>query len=295
MGKRNTGTDSHMAAPFRWSLGRREQLGSLIDQVPDRIRLSAAFMEVMRTTAARVLALADDADLAFIGRTPENLFDYLSGCFDGVEGAPRLTLAPFSLRWAGGLDDVRPAQLAGLFDSLRAAGVDSASIATGDRPLALVDFVAYGGTMESFVRALMAEAQEAGADWNAVQRRLKIIGLRVRTKNSPNTYRWQQKQDWLHLIPDTAIRNVSADAMFLWYLGNEQPKTTESFHPGRWAGDGQARGPVSDDQRVALDFAVQLYDRGLRKDERGRLAFAITRTDRMHQPATRALISRLKG
>ena len=284
-----------MPKPFRWSLGRREQLGSLIDDVPDRIGLSREFIETMRVTAARVLAFADDADLAFIGRTPESLFDYLSGCFDGVEGAPRLTLAPFSLRWAGALDRISPAQLAGLFDSLRAAGIGSADIAAGERPLALVDFVAYGGTMESFILSLMKEAEDAGTDWNAAQRRLKIIGLRVRTKNSPNTQRWQQEQDWLHLIPDTNILNVSADPMFLWYLGNHQPKTTHSFHPGRWEDDGGARRPITDDQRTALDFAVQLYDRGRMKEERACLAYEIAQTDRMRQPATRALVSRLKG
>ena len=284
-----------MAAPFRWSLGRREQLGSLIENVPDRIGLSRDFIETMRTTAARVLAFADDADLAFLGRTPESLFDYLSGCFDGIEGVPGLILVPFSLRWAEGLEAATPAQLQGLFETFRAAGIDSASLAKRKHPLAIVDFVAYGGTMESFIRALMKEAKAAGTDWNAVQRRLRIIGLRVRTKNSPNTQRWQQKQDWLHLIPDTPILNVSADAMFLWYLGNHQPKTTESFHPGRWDDAGGQRGPVTNDQRVALDFAVQLYDWGRMKLERQCLALEITETDRMSQPATRALALRLRG
>ncbi|MCA8900957.1 MAG: hypothetical protein KDA53_06860 [Hyphomonas sp.] len=254
-----------MAAPFRWSLARREQLGSLIEDLPQRLVVSDAFLEAIRVTAARMLAFADDADLAFLGRTPESLFDYLSGCFDGVEGTPGLTLVPFSLRWAGALDTARPDQLQGLFEALRAAGVDSASIATGPRPRALVDFVARGGTMESFITALMREAEDAGTDWNGVQRRLRIIGLRVRTKNSPNTDRWQQKQDWLHHIPDTPILNVSADVMFMWYLGNHQPKTTESFHPGLWADDDRPRRPVTQDQRAALDFAVQLYDRGRTK------------------------------
>ena len=283
-----------MAAPFRWSLGRREQLGRLIENVPDRIGLSRAFIETMRTTAARVLAFADDADLAFLGRTPESLFDYLSGCFDGVEGVPSLTLVPFSLRWAEELKTATPAQMQGLFEAFREAGIDSASLATRKRPLAIVDFVAYGGTMESFIRALMMEAKATGTDWNAVQRRLRIIGLRVRTKNSPNTYRWQQKQDWLHLIPDTPILNVSADPMFLWYLGNEQPKTMEQFHPERWEDRDGARGPVTENQRVALDFAVQLYDWGRMKLERQCLASEITETDRMHQPATRALVLRLR-
>ncbi len=284
-----------MARPFRWSIGKREQLGGLLSTGARRMRLDAEFLGILRDTSARVLAYADGADLAFIGRTPENLFDYLSGCFDGVNGAPRLHMAQFSLRWSGAIGQLTPQQAASLFDYFTAEGIGPADIAAGPRPLALVDFVAWGGTMESFIRLLMRQAERDGVDWNAVQRRLKIIGLRVRTKNSPNTQRWQQLVDWLHLVPDTEILNVSAPAHFLWYLGNDQPKVTRSFHPGRWKEEDESAETPSEDQLSALGFAVRLYDKGRTRTERQALARAIAATDRMRQPATRALVSLLKG
>ena len=87
--------------PFRWNITKREQLGSLIADAPRRNLNRANFLSELRHVAARVIAFADDADLAFIGRTPENFFDYLSGAFSDIEAAPALHLVQFSLRWAG--------------------------------------------------------------------------------------------------------------------------------------------------------------------------------------------------
>lgn len=284
-----------MATPFRWNIARREQLGGLIKGPVHRLRLNDMFLESLRSTAARVLAHADTADLAFIGRTPENLFDYLSGCFDGLSDVPSLHLLQYSLRWAGHVDHIPEPALKGLFDYFTDEGVAPAAIASAPQPLALVDFIAWGGTMEGLIRLLMRQAEREGTDWNAVQRRLKIIGLRVRTKNSPNTWRWQQHQDWLHYIPDTEIRNVSASAAFLHYLGNDQPKVTSSFHPGRWAEEEHAARLPGKDQQTALDFAVKLYDLGRTREERHRLARHITRHRKMHQRATRHLVLKLRG
>ena len=286
---------SIVATPFRWNIARREQLGSLISGVSPPQRLNDMFLESLRATAARILAHANRSDLAFIGRTPENLYDYLSGCFEGLRDTPQLHLVQYSLRNAGSVEQLPESTRQGLFDYLTALGLGPKAIATGPRPIALVDFVASGGTMEGLIRLMKMQAEQEGQDWTAVQRRLRIIGLRVRTKNSPNTWRWQQHQDWLHFIPDTIIRNVSAPAGFLYYLGEYQPKVTASFHPGRWAEEqGAARRPGRD-QQAALDFAVQLYDLGRTREERQNLARRLARHRKMHQRATRRLVLRLRG
>lgn len=252
-------------------------------------------MEDLRTAAARVIAFADDADLAFIGRTPENFFDYLSGVFDGIEETPNLHLVQFSMRWAGpgGLKAIGQDKLSAFFDYLREEGVDAITISTNTRPLALVDFIAYGGTMQNFVEILQLQAKQDRVDWNAVQRRLKIIGLRVKTHNSPNTWRWQQHQDWLHKVPDTTIKNVSAPASLLFHIANDQPKLTPAFHPRRWGQDDRQEKNITQKQLEALALAVKLYDVGQSKEERGRLASLIARSDEMRQSETRRLVSRL--
>ena len=283
-----------MTKPFRWSIARREQLGSLASALSKPPH--AEFLEELRATTARVLAVADNADLAFIGRTPENFYDYLSGVFADAETAPRLHLVQFSLRWIGRGDTTTLSRenVAALRDYFEDEGVDPAAIATGGRPLALVDMIQYGGTMQNFVNILHLIAREQRADWAAVQRQLKVIGLRARTKNSPNTWRWQQHQDWLDLIPDTDIKNVSASEGFIGTITGFQAKVTTSFHADRWREPEAHARPPTNEQREAIAHAAFLYDLGRSREERHALASLIAETQQMRQPATRALVLNLR-
>lgn len=282
--------------PFRWSLAKREQLGGLVDNLAPEDLEKDSFLEDLRTSAARILALADDADLAFIGRTPENFFDYLSGIFQDVHEAPQLHLVQFSLRWAGpgGVRSLEPHKLSAYFEYLTEEGVDPASIATGKRSLALVDYIALGVTMYNFVELLRLLSEHYGVDWNAVQRKLRIIGLRTRTHNSPNTWRWQQNQDWLEVIPDAVIKNVSVPGRLLHYIANDQPKITDSFHPGRWETPSERRSNITLEQRQALAFGVALYDLGTTRHERSLLAARIAEEPQLKQSSTRTLVSKLR-
>lgn len=282
-----------MTKPFRWSIARREQLGSLVDAP---VRPQAWFVEELRATASRVLSMADGADLAFIGRSPENFFDYLSGAFADWDEAPRLHLVQFSLRWVstGDTASLAPANVAALGRYFDEEGVGPEAIASGGRPLALVDMISHGGTMENLVRILHTLARARGVDWNAVQRRLRIIGLTVRTKNSPNTWRWQQKADWLSLIPDTPIKNVSASDGFILTIAGLQAKTTDSFHAGRWQEETSGAPATSEAQREAIAHAAALYDLGASREERHALAAAVARLPEMRAAAVRAVVAGLK-
>lgn len=280
--------------PFRWNIARREQLGGLIENLRDYRFMHHEDLASLRRASARVLALSNGADLAFIGRSPENFFDYLSGLFENVENAPACHLVQFSMRWPGegGVKALPRQKLEGLFSYFRALGLAPADIANAPAPLALVDFVAYGGTMQTLISLLHLQAEWEGTDWNAVQRRLKIIGLTHRTKNSPNTWRWQQNQTWLDLIPDTEIKNVSVPSGFLFLIANTPEKVTRSHHVGRW--DNPERPSLSQDQLRALRLAVDLYDLGCTREERHRLTSLIAKTHQMRQPKTRALVTALK-
>ncbi|MEQ8556759.1 MAG: hypothetical protein RIB03_00445 [Henriciella sp.] len=285
-----------MTTPFRWSFDKREQLGSWIEDVPGFYKPHREDIDALRSAAARILAMSDGADLAFIGRSPENFYDYLCGCFSDLESVPSLNLVPFSMRWIGQGEagSIPTHKFSGLREALEARGLSPARIATADRPTALVDMVAYGGTMEALVKVLHRMAAEDGTDWNAVQRRLKIIGLTTRKKNSPNTWRWQQNQTWLDLVPDATIKNVSAPAGFIFLIANGQDKVTRSFHYGRWDSDGAGADTPDEEQRRAMKLAAWLYDLGGTREERQRLSSLITKRPEMKQPATRALVSALR-
>lgn len=280
-----------MPKPFRWSIAKREQLGSLADMLRPQHH---SFIEELRETAAKVLAFADDADLAFIGRSPENFFDYLSGAFEGVDGAPKLHLVQFSMR-SPDPAHLTPENIAALADYFEREGIDPAAIMKSPRPVALVDTVSRGGTMHSIVTVLHRIAVRQKVDWSAVQRRLEIIGLVAREKNSPNTWRWQQKQTWLDLIPDTKIKNVSATLGFLSTITGAQTKVTESFDAARWQEAETGAPKTSEYDREAIAFAAYLYDLGRTREERHKLAGLIAKTQQMRQPATRALVLALRG
>jgi hypothetical protein len=283
-----------MPKPFRWSVAKREQLGSF--RSAEHFRPTAEHVSELRATAARVLALSDGANLAFIGRSPENFFDYLSGAFADLSDVPKLHLVQFSMRGLAPDENPHtPDNLAAIGDYFRLEGIDPAAIAKGERPIALVDVVAYGGTMKNFVEILHLLAKRDGVDWTAVQRRLRIIGLVSRTKNSPKTWRWHQHQDWLDLIPDAKIQNVSASEGFTVYITGFQSKVTESFYLSRWTEPVDGAPSPTDDQRAAIAFAADLYDIGNTRDEREALAAAIAKTQQMRGPATRALVLALRG
>lgn len=62
---------------FRWNIARREQLGRLVTGEP--VDGLPAILEEVRRCAARVIAMSADSRLSFVGRSPEALFDYLTG------------------------------------------------------------------------------------------------------------------------------------------------------------------------------------------------------------------------
>ena len=53
---------------FRWNIARREQLGRLVGREP--VEVHPAVLEELRLCCARVVAMAGDARLVFIGRSP---------------------------------------------------------------------------------------------------------------------------------------------------------------------------------------------------------------------------------
>ena len=177
--------------PFRWDVRRREQLGRLVES--DFPKPYDGFFTDLRECAARTVASAGDARIVFIGRSPESLFDYLSGVLDGTTRESRLELVNLSLRWMEELEG-DPAQL--FRQHLEAHHLTPEAIATGDVPVTLCDLVASGSTFEAFVRELERWAADIELDVAAVRRRLRIVGITWRQKTSPNTWRWHQHAPW---------------------------------------------------------------------------------------------------
>ncbi|MEL6948448.1 MAG: hypothetical protein AAFO73_12610, partial [Pseudomonadota bacterium] len=162
--------------PFRWDLSRREQLGRLVDD--GMLPVPRGFHGALRETCAKIVAFSNDSDLVFVGRSPEHMFDYLSGAFEGVSIAPNVSLLQFSKalpswRWRSGQDGTvfEDAEKRALLDYMQALNIDPLSLMAAPRSLRFVDFVSEGGTFLRLLELYRGFASDQGADWNVVSRR----------------------------------------------------------------------------------------------------------------------------
>lgn len=279
--------------PFRWDISQRRHLGSLLPS-DDSIELSAQLerqlsslgrlratlpespklfdwlQTELRRGLARIIAFSGNADLVFVGRSPESLFDYASGLLADSTWASRLHLLHFSMSTVDARRHVaqHPQHLQAFRAYLDSLYLSPQALLQRTYPVAFVDIVARGRTFGNLVRFIYNWTQELTIDWRAIQTKLRLIGLTEQTKTSPKTWRWQQHAEWVSLLPRQRIRNVSIPAVLFHYLGEAQPKTTSSYHPSRW-GDVSVGEPQYNEKRLeAIKLAVALYDTGRQTGQR---------------------------
>jgi hypothetical protein len=282
--------------PFRWNVAKREQLGRLLDG--PQAETYDGFDRDLRTLAAKIMARSQDSHLVFVGRSAENAFDYLSGLFHDSSDPPRLTLLQFSdpphevdviARW-------RPKEVASLFGYFAAERLDPMSIVSSGKQARFVDLVHTGNTFASICQLLRHWGRVQGADWTSVRSRIGFIGITVRKKNSPNTWRWQQQCDWVAEIDRSRVKNISSIPRQQWsWIGDHQEKTTPSFRIERWASS-DAQLPTRDDPHLkGLRLAASLFDRGRDRHERARFAAEVAVQPEMKEAWLRARLLRLRS
>ncbi|MDB5322734.1 MAG: hypothetical protein JWN40_4365 [Phycisphaerales bacterium] len=292
-----------LVVPFRWDITRRERLGRLIDGPP--ADTYPEFIPDLRTCCARVLnaagrlaGRAGEADLLFVGRSPESLFDYLRGLCRGTDWFGRLRLFHFSMR---GIEDERqlrrqyPAGLSSLRAYLAALGVDPASLLARSRPAVLVDLVSSGGTFANLVRLLRRNCVERGVSWRAARRNLRLIGITSHTAGRSDDVQWHLRDATLDCLQRSALRSVPAPGRLWDYLGNQQPKVAESYPPEQWGREMVGRSFRSADHAPALRLALRLFETGGNKDERRRFIAELSDIGALRQSALRYLASQMRG
>lgn len=283
--------------PFRWDVRRREQLGRLVEAPPPGRPPGAwkpakwrELLPEVRACSARVLARAGDARLVFVGRSPENLFDYLTGALAETGWSDRCDLLSLSIPW-GDVHDVLPRpSVEALHAHFRALRLSPAEIASAPRPVAFVDMVASGTTFGSLAATLATWARAEGVDPDAVRRRLRFVGITIQGKNSPNAWRWFQRAEWARDFSRTALRGVSAPYWFWTELANYQAKTMRSNGAEHWGTDNLMRAPRDPEAFAALKLAVRLHEHARTRDERARFAALLTARVEMREPWLRSLV-----
>ena len=281
--------------PFRWDITKLEQLGSLI--VGESTLTYDCFETDLRTAAAEVVARAGNSDLVFLGRSPENLFDYLSGIFHNIEHPPSLTLLHFSNQgWsAEELARELPGELDALYNYFASERLDPASIASFGKGVRFIDAVTSGGTFGSLVSVLRYWSNVQFANWNVIERRIGFVGLVEQEENGPNTWRWWQHQEWVRELKKPNIMNVSVPWRFWQWIANNDEKVTPSHHKYRWASIDVTEPARHGRYLRALRLAVRLFELGQDKDERKRFTSQLAAQPEMKEAWLRSLVLKLRG
>ena len=273
--------------PFRWNLAKRSELGRLIEDLTAED--GEWLVEHLCPVAARVIAFAGDSDLYFVGRSPESLFDYLSGLLFDTSWAGRLHLLHFSMRRFS----VTDGKINQLHSYLTHLNLEPGVLARRLRPVAFIDVVDSGGTFRGLISILHRWAAQTSGDWEAIRRKIRLVGLTWREKSSPKTWRWQQHARWITLLQRGAVKNIAVDRHLLTYLAAVQTKVTQSYPPSRW-GDPSITTPQYDAATLqALRLAVALFDAGREPRQRARFAQALARQPAMQHVWFRDFVGEL--
>ncbi len=258
--------------PFRWNIQKRNALGNLTQGI--ETDLSAEFITELIQSSARILAFSNESKIYFVGRSPENYFDFLNGIFNDVnEIKNRINLFQFSGRYyeLRALKLERIEGLNSLKQYMDTIGLSPEKILCRKIKTTFVDIVFEGNTFEVLFKILEDWTNELKLNWTELKKKIHIVGITIKTHNSPNTWRWQQNVNWIDLIDQSNIKNVSVSDAFWCYIGNTQNKTTDSFSPKRW-NDPKIESPVrTRSRKEGLAIALQLFNLGLTKEMKGRL------------------------
>ncbi len=240
--------------------------------------------------------MAGASRFVFVGRSPESLFDYLSGSLGETSWEERLALLNVSLRGYGSraIDPTAP-DLRPLWSHLSALDLEPTAIASSPLPVTFVDIVSGGGTLGTLTALLAARAGLAGVDPRALRRRIRFVGLTERTKNSPNTWRWQQQLEWTRAFRPAALRSVSLPYRLWTYLANFQSKASETNPPHRWGLADLRRPPRGAEQMRGLRLALAVYEHGREPGERERFASLLASRPEMRHGWMRSLVLELRG
>lgn len=283
------------ALPFRWKLAGRPRLRGLLEG--EREHAYRGFFDDLRECSVRVVAAAADGNLVFVGRSPESIFDYLTGVLSGTSWSERAVLLNLSMRHSAVEELARtdPGAIAAIRDQLAALGLSPREIAGSARPKVFVDLVYGGSTFGHLLGLLEHWAGDARVDVAAVRRRIRFLGITDRTKNSPNTWRWYQQVEWARRMPRAALRSISIPYRLWTYLGDNQKKVARWHPPARWSAEDAALPPRDEDALKALRLAHKVHERGRERAERSRFAAELAGQRQLREPSVRRLVLELRG
>ncbi|MDJ0344560.1 hypothetical protein QMK19_15395 [Streptomyces sp. H10-C2] len=281
--------------PFRWTLASRagarpDRLGALTEGADPA---KPWYLPSLTDCAAKVLARSGGADLCFVGRSLDSMYDLLTGAFEGSSWDGELLRLPVSCTSDRGWT---PAMTGRFREHLASVGLDPYALARRKRPVALVDVVFRGNTFDTLHRALAAWIEESREPWPVIRRKLRYVGVTQRGRTSPHHWRWQQdaSRPWVRTLPAGNVVNVSLDYGTWTWFGDHQPKVHSSFPAIRWFDENAAEPWHHPSLPAALSESLALVGAGRTRAVRDGLVRTLAREPGFAGRDVRALAAALR-
>ncbi|MFJ5613364.1 hypothetical protein ACIQCJ_28780 [Streptomyces sp. NPDC093221] len=282
--------------PFRWALSSYEgrppdRLGTLADG-SEPVRLW--HLPALTQCTGKVLARSRAADLRFVGRSLDSMYDLLTGALEHADRPGGLLRLPLSIRRSARLPQPQRERLR---EHLAAAGLEPRALARRKRPLAVVDVVHSGSTFDALHRELAAWIAESREPWPVIRRKLRYVGVTPRGKSGPNADRWQQSPDsarWVRTLPAGHVVNVSLPWPEWGWYGNAQPKLNGTFPPSRWFDEDADTPWYHQALPQALAESLALVEAGRSRTVRDGLVRTVAGEPGFADREVRALVSALR-
>jgi diadenosine tetraphosphatase ApaH/serine/threonine PP2A family protein phosphatase len=282
--------------PYRWALSSYggaapARLGTLTEGAKTpRLR----HLPELTACTGKVLARARAADLCFVGRSLDSMYDLLTGALEGTAWPGTMNRLPISLRYARPRDAAPRRRFR---EHLAAAGLEPYALARRRRPLAVVDVVSEGSTFDAVHGELARWIAESREPWAVIRRKLRYVGVTVRGRSSPNCWRWQQSPEsapWVRTLPAGHVVNVSLPWDVWTWLGDNQPKLHRSFPPKSWFEQDAAAPRRHRDLANALAEARAMVAAGRTRTVRDGLVRTMAAEPGFADREVRALVSTLR-
>jgi len=279
--------------PFRWNIQKKEQLGSLIAKRESNF--DANYKLELIESSAKLIARSEGRRLIFIGRSPENYFDFLSGAQMWTTRKSDIELLNISNRY----EDIRefkqtmPDAYIAIKSHFELLGISPHQLIASDKGIYFCDLVHSGATFGRLFEFLIDWTKQEKLSVASLISKIGFLGVTQRTKNSPNTWRWQQQQEWVEEFKKLKIKNVSISYWFWDYLGNRQEKVTRSNFPEKWS-DESILNPFRGEKELnALTQAYHLFNLGI--DSKKLLAKELAKQSEVKEQWLRSFILELKN
>lgn len=285
----------HYDQDYSKQLVRYRKLKCFAREMRNALKEAESHTQDLLECCARVLALCCNYDPVFVGRSPEPIFDHLSGLLYDTPFKARLTLLHYS-----NVRDVEnkvywETAVPALKRYLVALKLDPRSIAQRKRPVVFVDMVDSGWTFRDLMTFYEKWSAAIGVDWKILRTKIRIVGIVRREKTSPKAFRWQQQKQWQGLLEPNSIKNTSADGTFLLYLASwSAHKATESFTSSSWGAESAYVPTRTESTLIGLRLALKWFDLGRSDKRRKAFASLLSKQEEMKEPELRKLVLLLR-